>query len=224
MTYQSPFSEEFILALTDDEERKELVADQVRTRTALQIRALREQREWSQTELGRRAHKPQSVISRIEKIEAGTGLALQSLLDIGVGFDLPLLIEYVEWDEWLDRMYRVSENDLRRRSFDTNHLIEKARVATTRRARGPLRGANLGDQITPLFQPVKMPLLQQGFGIIGLGYSYPLTVEPSNALSTVSANVLTNSPPPDDRAVQSSLSKMIPVYPGERGAPALRQL
>jgi transcriptional regulator with XRE-family HTH domain len=120
----SPWSKELVRELADEEFRHEYMMDQVRSYIAFQIRALREQRRWSQGDLANKADKTQSVISRLEDPDYGK-LSLQSCLEIAGAYDLPLLVQFVEWDDWLSRMSNVSPSALRKRSFDADRLLEK---------------------------------------------------------------------------------------------------
>jgi transcriptional regulator with XRE-family HTH domain len=117
------WSKEFVRQLDNRDLRNAYMADQARTRIALQIRALREQegRDWSQTELGERAGKPQNVISRLENPEYGA-ITLKTLLEIAGAYGLPLLVDMPEWEDWFDYMSDMSPKSLHRHSFDLNRL------------------------------------------------------------------------------------------------------
>jgi transcriptional regulator with XRE-family HTH domain len=129
------FSKEFVEQISDKELRNAFMADQVRTRIALLIRALREQkdRQWSQAELGRRAGKPQNVISRLEDPDYGR-LTVETLLEVAAAFDLPLLIDMPEWDDWLMRTADLSPQSLERQGFELKRLAAIADAQSHKRS------------------------------------------------------------------------------------------
>jgi transcriptional regulator with XRE-family HTH domain len=125
MPFGLPWSEQFIRQLGEKEFRDGFVADQVRSRIALLIRALRDQRGWSQAELGRRMGKPQNVVSRLEDPDYGKE-SLQTLLELAAAFDLPLLVDIPEWNDWLDRTQHVTKAELSRIGFDEDLFCKQA--------------------------------------------------------------------------------------------------
>ena len=125
-----PWSEEFIRGLADEDFRQEFVRDRTNVRLALLIRALRDQgeRKWSQTELAKRLGTTQSVVSRYEDPDYGK-LNLQTLFEIADAFDLPLWVDFPEWDEWLRRIKYIQRDELCRESFDAEALVKQSRNA-----------------------------------------------------------------------------------------------
>lgn len=117
-------SDSFLEELRDDEFRNGFVADHVRTRFALLVRTLREQRGWSQAELGQRLGKPQSVVSRLENPDYGK-ITLQTFIEVAAAFGLPIYIDMPDWDEWFRLMSDMSIQNLERDSFDIERLQAK---------------------------------------------------------------------------------------------------
>lgn len=119
----------FLQELTNAELRNTFVADHVRVRLALLIRRLREDRGWSQAELGRRMGKPQSVVSRLEDPDYGK-VTLQTLFDVSAAFELPLYVDMPDWDDWFRLMSDMSERNLQRQSFNLEYLTAASNHTT----------------------------------------------------------------------------------------------
>jgi len=128
MPFGLPLSDKFVGQLADKDDRDEFVADQVRVRIALSIRALREQRGLSQTEFGHLIGKPQSVVSRLEDPDYGK-VSVQTLLEVSSALDIPLSISFPEWEDWFREIRRNSKAHLERRDFNNAVKAASARAA-----------------------------------------------------------------------------------------------
>ena len=118
-----PWSEKLVSKLSEREYRHAYMIAGVKTWISRQVRTLREQRGWSQEDLGRELGKPQSAISRVEDPDYGK-LTLQTLFDLARAYDLPLLVQFVEWSDWLSRMDNASTEALQKHSFNGDLLRE----------------------------------------------------------------------------------------------------
>jgi transcriptional regulator with XRE-family HTH domain len=116
-----PWTDKLISRLSVPAYRHAYMVEGVKTWIARQVRALREQRDWSQEDLGRRTGKPQSAISRVEDPDYGK-LTLQTLFDLARAYDLPLLVQFVEWSDWLCRMDDSSSEALQKEAFSADAL------------------------------------------------------------------------------------------------------
>ena len=89
-----------------------------------QIRALREQRGWSQAELGRRSGKPSNVINRLENPESG-GNTIKTCLEMAAAFDVALFVKFVPYSRFLAEFEDVSPTGLQVPSFTSDFALSQ---------------------------------------------------------------------------------------------------
>lgn len=88
--------------IKDKDFRREFVSDYVQEMLAVQIKELREHRQWSQQELGDAAEgMKQAQVSRLENPDY-SGATINSLKRLANAFDLGLVVSFVRFSEFVD--------------------------------------------------------------------------------------------------------------------------
>ncbi|MHB8890347.1 MAG: helix-turn-helix transcriptional regulator [Acidobacteriaceae bacterium] len=108
-----------IEALQDKEYRDLYVAENIDTGIAFQIRAMREQRNWAQAELGERSGKKQETISQLEGPDYGKH-SLTTLKRLASAFDVALVVRFEPFSRLVNYVTRLEPADLAVPSFDTD--------------------------------------------------------------------------------------------------------
>lgn len=97
--------------------RDAYVEEHVRTSLPFQIRALREQREWTQGRLAEELKTTQTAVSRLENPDYGK-LSLNSLYKLASAFDVALLVKFVPFSRLIEEFKDASPQALSARSFE----------------------------------------------------------------------------------------------------------
>lgn len=108
--------------LKDKEYRDAYVKASIDVDIPSQILALREQRDWTQEDLGTRADMKQEAISRIEDPEHAS-VTLKTLTRFAAAFDLALMVRFVPFSQLVNWKLNLSLKALEADSFDNDFFL-----------------------------------------------------------------------------------------------------
>jgi transcriptional regulator with XRE-family HTH domain len=117
----SVISKQFADELVEKRMRDAYLSAQTRTKLTNQIRAIRNQRGWSQGQFAEILGKPQSNVSRLENREYGS-FTLKTLFELASAFDVGLVVEFVPYDDFLKRTQDMRPARLSVPSFSVDRL------------------------------------------------------------------------------------------------------
>jgi transcriptional regulator with XRE-family HTH domain len=113
--------------LKNKEYRDAFVTEHINTGVPFQIRALRDQREWTQKDLGNHVEMAQETISRIEDPNYGK-LTLKTLKRLASAFDVALMVRFVPFSELVEWELHLTPDSLKALEFEKeSYFKEKTR-------------------------------------------------------------------------------------------------
>lgn len=118
-------------SLANKEYREALAIEHVNTTLAIQIRKMRENRQWNQSDLADRSGKHQETISQWENPDYGRH-SITTLKALAATFDVALLVKFIPFSELVEDMVSLSEIRLSPPSFseEQHHVPALISVAS----------------------------------------------------------------------------------------------
>ncbi len=114
-------------SLKDSEYRKALAIEHVNTTLAIQIRKMRENHPWRQSDLAECMGKNQGTISQWENVDYGRH-SITTLKELAAAFDVALLVKFIPFSELVKDMVNLSETRLSPPSYDAEQFINDFRT------------------------------------------------------------------------------------------------
>lgn len=106
------------------EYRDAFVEEHINTGLPFQIHTLREQRKWTQKDLGIRASMAQETISRLEDPNYGK-LTLQTLKRLASAFGVALMVRFVPFSELVEWELHLTPDSLKVQSFENESYFKE---------------------------------------------------------------------------------------------------
>jgi transcriptional regulator with XRE-family HTH domain len=103
-------------SLTNREYREALAIEHVNTTLAIQIRMMRENHQWKQSDLAAQLGKHQETVSQWENPDYGRH-SMTTLKALAAAFDVALLVKFIPFSELVQDMVSLSETRLSPPSF-----------------------------------------------------------------------------------------------------------
>lgn len=127
--------EQIVESLHDKEYRDAFVSEEIDTGLPFQIRALRNDRGWSQKELAERLAMTQEGVSRLESLNYGK-FTLTTLKRLASAFDVALVVRFEPFSSLVDWVAGLSPEDLAVPDFahDPDLMPSSPRMETTQTA------------------------------------------------------------------------------------------
>lgn len=120
----------------DFESRHLQVAADVHLGIPLQIRVMREAREWNQTQLAEKIGTTQNAISRLESSDYGKP-NVKTLLRLAEAFDVALLVKFVPFSRFAEVLDGMSETSVAVPSFDDDEVLFEIMSASSESDEAP---------------------------------------------------------------------------------------